>query len=68
MIEKDNTFNMQLGKELYKSHSSKYSFVPEWESLSNDLKEMLISIALVKHKQTTVGFFRNTYANVKGQR
>lgn len=57
MLDKNDTFNIKLGKEYYEQALSKYSNVVPWEKLSNDLKEVYILIGLRRHKQTTVEYF-----------
>lgn len=57
MLDKNDTFNITLGKQYYESKHEKYTTEIPWENLPNDIKEVYILIGLRKHKQTSVEAF-----------
>lgn len=58
MIDKNDSFNVTLGKAEYDLAKGKHSnFIP-WDELANDVKEMYIAFGLQKHNSTNVEAFR----------
>lgn len=57
MLDKNDSFNITIGKQYYEDKKDRYSTTVPWESLPNDIKEVYMLIGLRKHKQTSVEAF-----------